>query len=283
MSIAKSSAPLNGEPPKTPSKKSSRTVKSSLLESALEDATDEEVKAEQIKVDLAHRKPDWAAEQLTVERPLWEVASLANGLRPEWSAVKARRSLDKQWDQRYKKMLKDMRHRLLPTRSVGDIFFEPDRPANCAVANNRRLQYLVLVDVASASAFLVKQYGRESLKAEFVALHDMLQRLNQSALVTHSNIDPPDVQEPRKSQDKANETKSSNALAILLYAVVEENFGWSDGDALGRDRTLTKILKCLDRYKIKSLRSMSKEKLEDYLEQGAQLAPRRPEYFAAKS
>lgn len=273
MSEVNTSKPISGKQTEAKPKSASRRAKASLPATTLEDATDEQVKALQLKIGLAHKKPTWEVEQLRTERKLWEVAALANGLSPDWKGLSARRQLDENWNQCYTSMIKAMCDALLPTRTPDDIYYDPARPANHAIQAKPEKHHTIRVDVASATAFLIKKYGAEALPPQFVIMHQAIQRAHPATSSKHPTADVLNDLVPRKSQEKAIETTSSNLLAILLYAVVEKEIGWSAGDTVGRERTVARIFECLDRHEIQSTRGLTPSSIENYLLKGAALAP----------
>ncbi len=273
MSEVKSTKPASSKQTAAKLKSAPWTAKTSLSAMTLEDATEDQVKALEAEIGLAYKKPSWAAEQGRTERKLWEVAALASDISPEWRGIRARRKADEKWNQHYASMQKAMCDALLPERNTEDIYYNPTRPANVALLGKTQSNHRILVDVASAAAFLIKKYGEDGLPPEFVNMYRAMQSMQTVKSIEQTSPDDLEKRKPRKSIVDGNETKIRHTLLKLLYVVVEQEIGWSNGDEVGRERTVRRILEAIDLHDFKSTRGLSSEKIEEYLLEGAALAP----------
>lgn len=230
-----------------------------------------------LSVSLAFAKPDWDGQKDISERPLWEIAALASDIDPVPKGITARRKLDSPWEATYLKLVTAMCDALSPHPDKG-IFFDASKPANMSRIGNKRDLKFVRVDAASAATFVLTLCKQSSLPQEFAELQTLLAQTasNTDVVPPQTEMTTP-VSTPKKSQEKANETKAIKILTALLYVVVEQEMGgWDAANAVQRESIIKKILKHLDLHDIRSTRGMSDVAIEDILDTGMVLAPMRP-------
>lgn len=231
-----------------------------------------------IQINRNPLEPDWEEEKNVVERALWQVVALALNVSPVAACVASKKKEDANWEREYNKTVTAMCELLNPARKAGYIFYDPIRPINSARVGDRAKLKFIRVDVATATSCLVKYIDNRKQPTGFQKLHEHLARHAESSnaangltvgFVTGSMRAP-------KSQEAANETKASNTLKVLLYAIVQEEYGWTDVCDVNKNTILVRIEKLLDAHKLKSTRSLKQEWIEDAINQGAELAPLRP-------
>ncbi len=231
-----------------------------------------------IQVDRAYAKPNWDVERNVAERALWQVVALALNINPLPDCVAERKKLDSVWKIEYNKTVTAMCELLLPVRQVGKIYYDQIKPTNSSRAGDRAKLKFIRVDVATATACLIKHIGQTKLPPGFQEMHEHLASLSKSSN-TPNDLAAEVVSESKrapKSQAGANETKASNALKILLYAVVQSQYGWDELDEIDKNTTLVKIERTLDLHQLTSRRSLSQGWIEDAIVRGSELAPLRP-------
>ena len=234
--------------------------------------------AVKIQVDRAYAKPDWDVERNVAERALWQVVALALNINPLPDCVAERKKLDSVWKIEYNKTVTAMCELLLPIRQVGKIYYNHIKPTNSSRAGDRAKLKFIRVDVATATACLIKHIGMTKLPPGFQEMHEHLVNIAKPPSI-HKELTPENDDRPQrapKSQEKANETKASNALKILLYAVIESQYGWAEMNDIDKNTIVVRIEKSLGLHDFKSRRSLSRDSIEDAIVQGSVLAPLRP-------
>lgn len=228
---------------------------------------------------LAFAKPNWTGQDKIETRPLWEVAALAMNIDPISKGITSRRKADPQWQENYRRLVTAMCDALSPKRGNG-IYYESDKPANITRIRLKRDLRFVRVDATSAVRFVVSTRENEQLPPQFLKLYEVLsQREGTSMNADSERSTPLAPPPPKKSQEKANETKESNLLATLLYVVVEREMGgWVDANDFQKEQIVQKISKYLDQHNIRSTRGLRPDGIEAAIVKGMTLAPlRRPD------
>lgn len=231
-----------------------------------------------IQINRAYAKPDWDVERSVGERALWQVVALALNINPLPDCVAERKKLDSIWKIEYNKTVTAMCELLLPVRKVGNIYYDQIKPTNSSRAGDRAKLKFIRVDVSTATACLIEHIGLTKLPPGFQEMHEYLASFSKPQSIPGdltTEIDDRPQRKP-KSQEKANETKASNALKILLYAVIESQYGWAEMNDVDKNTILVRIEKSLGAHDFKSRRSLSRDSIEDAIVDGSVLAPLRP-------
>ena len=231
-----------------------------------------------IHIDHESSKPDWEAEKNVAERPLWQVVALAMNVSPVPAHVATKKQQDSNWEREYNKTVTAMCELLFPARKVGYIFYEPIKPINSVRVGDRAKLKFIRVDVATATTSLIKYIDTAKQPSGFQKMHEHLTKISESSNPLNDStvgLVPASTRAP-KSQEAANETKASNTLKVLLYAIVQDQHGWVDLCDIDKNTTLVKIEKLLEAHQLKSTRSLNQQWIEDAIDHGAKLAPLRP-------
>ncbi|MNX87167.1 hypothetical protein D3C86_1190810 [compost metagenome] len=226
-----------------------------------------------IAADLTPPEPNWEIEMRRTERPVWQVAAMAGNVQPKPKILTAARA-SKAWRTGYNAMIEDLCNALSPVRSPSRIFYDKDIPANISRINEKEELRNVRVDVGSAARYLVAKIGVESLPDGFQRLHAHFQASSAGAdTVVAGEKGIQSASRKPKSQELAAATKKVKALSTLLYAIVEQEFGWTSIDGGSRVGTLRRIEASLDVLDLKSRYALSRDAIEDTLNLAAGTNP----------
>jgi hypothetical protein len=171
-----------------------------------------------ISVSRAYSVPNWDNEKEKTERALWEVVALALDTQPSAESTAARKKLDQDWKTDFDKTVVAMCDLLFPNRKEGFIYYDQLKPANSSrVSDGSKLKF-IRVDVSTATTCLVKHFGMSKLPKGFLEMHGHLISQSKPSEIS-SDLPTKNYAEQNqspKSQEKANETKASKKLKLLL-------------------------------------------------------------------